>query len=244
MSGVRYVLDQASFQDVDALPSPAFTALIGQLSKIVLRLLRICMAQRNSKARELIRDGIGPEIEELYMALTASSFEIPKNILPMNDSQREHWYGKMKHAKHSGESKDPGTGERVVPAHPLSESLVREVALLTRERQEALRELLGGGSHALPLRQLKGDLALAFLALAKSQLETLRGLLNVSAQLREAGAWQLIARIDSELHPPMKSFSQDFPNHLTTLFKHEDEFRSTVDSIAFRSKASRQRRRR
>ena len=151
MSGVRYVLDQASFQDVDALPSPAFTALIGQLSKIVLRLLRICMAQRNSKARELIQDGIGPEIEELYMALTASSFEIPKNILPMNDSQREHWYGKMKHAKHSGESKDPGTGERVVPAHPLSESLVREVRA---SDQRKTRSPQGVARRGLPCTSL------------------------------------------------------------------------------------------
>ena len=89
--GVPHVLTPGSFRPIKGFPGKAgieFTRAILQLAR---SLLNVLSETENDSNRERVRKALGPEVEELAIAIRTHSFKYPNRLLPTYEAQRETW---------------------------------------------------------------------------------------------------------------------------------------------------------
>jgi hypothetical protein len=79
--GVRFVLGEASFKQVDLEPSEAFIAQVVQSIEIARGLLNVCAQVKDRKIRDGVQDFVLPQVEELERTLKAFKALRPKDLM-------------------------------------------------------------------------------------------------------------------------------------------------------------------
>lgn len=94
--GVKYILGPDDFNKIK-LQSTLDEAQIAELAKSALEraraLLNICTQIKDKKVREKIVNSLGPEVEEMHLAIRLFTSENPNGLSGIFLGQRETWFG-------------------------------------------------------------------------------------------------------------------------------------------------------
>lgn len=91
--GVGSVIGSASFVKIDLDPSEELIKLIEGQIETSRGLLNLLAQIRDDRVRALVRARIGPQVEELELAIRLFSDIHPNRLTPLHDSQRRAWAG-------------------------------------------------------------------------------------------------------------------------------------------------------
>jgi hypothetical protein len=103
--GIKFVLTSESFQVLDFSPGGRgliFTKKQLQLSRALLNML--CQIMR-PETREMVKEQLSSEVEELEYAIRLFSAEFPNNLLPLQDAARKSMVEKRLAHKGQGKGK-------------------------------------------------------------------------------------------------------------------------------------------
>lgn len=91
--GVGSVIGSASFVKIDLDPSEELIKLIEGQIETLRGLLNLLAQIRDDRVRALVRARIGPQVEELELAIRLFSDIHPNRLTSLHDSQRRAWAG-------------------------------------------------------------------------------------------------------------------------------------------------------
>lgn len=89
--GVRFVLTEESFLELDDVPLVALRDAMLRALPVARMLLNIGSQCKDRRAREILQEALGPEVQELQTAIRLFTFAHPNRLLEMYDSQRQGW---------------------------------------------------------------------------------------------------------------------------------------------------------
>jgi len=90
---VGSVIGSASFVKIDLDPSEDMIKLIERQIEILRGMLNLLAQIRDDHVRALVRTRIGPQVEELELAIRLFSDIHPNRLTSLHDSQRRAWAG-------------------------------------------------------------------------------------------------------------------------------------------------------
>jgi hypothetical protein len=89
--GVQFVLTEESFQELEHIPLVALRDSLRKVLPVARLLLNIGSQCKDKQAREILQEALGPEVQELAIAIREFTFAHPNRLLELYDSQRQVW---------------------------------------------------------------------------------------------------------------------------------------------------------
>ncbi len=93
LTGVRFVLGESSFVEIDLDPPQDLVAFIERQIELVRGLLNVLTQIRDPVTRKKIQGRIGRQVEELDLAIRLFSAVHPNQLTRLHDDQRNAWIG-------------------------------------------------------------------------------------------------------------------------------------------------------
>lgn len=89
--GVRFVLGPNSFRELDGDPGAGGIAFAKRQLELVRLTLNLFAQLRDTETRRLVREVLGPEVEELELAVRLFTVEHPNRLTELHRAQRDTW---------------------------------------------------------------------------------------------------------------------------------------------------------